>query len=145
MKNHEHLTPALSPLGRGEGDGTSQTCPHCGCSGQEPDSLKCDDCGKNLPAAMGRGESTQPSTFSPQPVLKVTLTHGEFEMVRWAQRLCRWSRARRRAVGIAEFARGALLDAVGQTISEVLARPGGFVPPEIAKNWEIWKAESRNL
>ena len=28
-----------------------QTCPHCGCSGQMPDSLKCDDCGKNLPAA----------------------------------------------------------------------------------------------
>jgi hypothetical protein len=25
-----------------------QTCPHCGCSGQMPDSLKCDDCGKNL-------------------------------------------------------------------------------------------------
>jgi hypothetical protein len=28
-----------------------QTCPHCGCSGQMRDSLKCDDCGKNLPAA----------------------------------------------------------------------------------------------
>ena len=86
-----------------------------------------------------------PEAGAPDPVLKVTLTHGEFEMVRWAQRLCRRSREKRRALGIAEFARGALLDAVGQTISEVLARPGGFVPPEIAKNWEIWKAESRNL
>ena len=72
----------------------------------------------------------------PDLVLKVTLTPGEFEMVRWAQRLCRRSRARRQAVGIAEFSRGALLDAVGQTISEVLARPGGFVPPDVARTWE---------
>ena len=78
---------------------------------------------------------------TPDPVLKVTLTPGEFEMVRWAQRLCRRSREKRRALGIAEFARGALLDAVGQTISEVLARPGGFVPPDIARTWENTKAK----
>lgn len=32
---------------RGE---SGQTCPHCGLTGQLPDSLKCDDCGKDLPA-----------------------------------------------------------------------------------------------
>jgi|ERR1035437_1331694 hypothetical protein len=32
---------------RGE---SGQTCPHCGLTGQHPDSLKCDDCGKDLPA-----------------------------------------------------------------------------------------------
>ena len=26
-----------------------QTCPHCGLTGQPPDSLKCDDCGKDYP------------------------------------------------------------------------------------------------
>ena len=62
-------------------------------------------------------------------------------MVRWAQRLCQRSRARRRAVGIAEFARGALLDAVGQTITDVLARPGGFIPPKIAREWGETKAK----
>ena len=69
-------------------------------------------------------------------VLKVTLTPGEFEMVRWANRVCARSRKARRAVGIAAFARGALLDAVGQAITEVLARPGGFIPPQIAVEWE---------
>ena len=98
MKNHEHLTPALSPLGRGEGE-------------------------------------------IHQPILKVTLSPGEFEMVRWAQRVCARSRQARRAVGIAAFARGALLDAVGQAISEVQARPGGFVPPEVARTWEETKGK----
>jgi hypothetical protein len=26
-----------------------KSCPHCGLSGQQPDSLKCDDCGKDMP------------------------------------------------------------------------------------------------
>lgn len=74
-----------------------------------------------------------------QPVLKVSFSPGEFEAIRWAQRLCRQSQAAGRALGIAAFARGALREAVGQTISEVLARPGGFVPPDVAKHYEEWK------
>lgn len=29
---------------RDAGGNSGKTCPHCGCSGQVPDSLKCDDC-----------------------------------------------------------------------------------------------------
>jgi hypothetical protein len=82
---------------------------------------------------LERGPAEQPDI-----VLKVTLSHGEFELVRWAQRLCRQSREKRRSVGVAQYARGALMDAVGKTISEVLARPGGFIPPELAGYYEDW-------
>ena len=79
----------------------------------------------------------------PDLVLKLTLSHGEFEMVRWAQRLCRRSREKRRAIGVAQYARGALMDAVGNTINEVLARPGGFIPPELAGYWEEWETKAK--
>lgn len=78
----------------------------------------------------------------PDVTLKVTFTHGEFELVRWAQRMCRQSREKRRAIGVAQYARGALMDAVGNTIEEVLARPGGFIPPELAGYWEEWSRKT---
>jgi hypothetical protein len=74
--------------------------------------------------------------------LKVTFTHDEFEVIRWAQRMCRRSREKRRAIGVAQYARGALMDAVGNTIEEVLARPGGFIPPELAGYWEEWSRKT---
>ena len=83
-----------------------------------------------------------PGALPADQVLKVTLAAGEFDLVRWAQRLCRRSREKRRAVGVAEFARGALLDAVGKTIDDVLARPGGFVSPDIARMWEETKSKA---
>ena len=78
----------------------------------------------------------------PDVVLKVTFTHGEFELIRWAQRMCRQSKEKRRSIGVAQFARGALLEAVGNTIDEVLGRPGGFIPPELAGYWEEWSRKT---
>jgi len=52
------MTPDLfTPAGKG------QACPHCGLTGQQPDSLKCDDCGRDMKPAR--------STMNGKPVHNV--------------------------------------------------------------------------
>ena len=57
--------------------------------------------------------------------LRVDLTAGELDLIRWAQRVCRASMAAHRAVGIVPFVRGALFAGVGNVMDDVLARGGG--------------------
>lgn len=112
--------------------GKGQTCPACGCSGQAPDSLKCDDCGRDLPAAKGAAERHQARGMD-----GAGLTREEFGAAVWAARQARRADGSK-GMTAKEFFRRAVRNYVKWVTSDVIAK-GGKIPQGVAETIAGWE------